>query len=169
MQRPLQFTQNDFLEKADQEININVRGPMHLAVSLLPHLKQKPNATIINVSSVLGIVPFSIINPVYNGTKAFLRFHTMNMRTQLREQMPNVKVVEIAPPTVHTELHREREDPNDNDPSKNKTSLTLEEFMKSVKEGMEDERDVISAGPGVELAKKWDEQFGEQYRKAEKN
>lgn len=86
MQLPLDI--NDFdLDKADQEVSINITGPMHLAMRFLPHFKvspsrqdndcrsyllrqSKPAATIINVGSVLGYVPFSIINPVYNGTKA---------------------------------------------------------------------------------------------------
>jgi short-subunit dehydrogenase involved in D-alanine esterification of teichoic acids len=98
---------NDFdLAKADEEININIRGPMHLAIGLLPHLKSKKSATIVNVSSVLGFVPFSIINPVYNGTKAWLHFWTMNLRTQLAKdgEGRGIQVVEIAPPTVATEL-----------------------------------------------------------------
>lgn len=66
VQRPLDI--NDFsLEKADQEIAININGPMHLAMGLLEHLKGKEKACIMNVSSVLGFIPFSIINPVYNG------------------------------------------------------------------------------------------------------
>lgn len=83
VQRPLEVLKqdaDDFLGKADNEINTNIRGPMHLAVGLLPHLKSKPHALVVNVSSVLGFVPFSIINPVYNGTKAWLHFWSMNLR-----------------------------------------------------------------------------------------
>ncbi len=57
-----------------------------------------------NVTSVLGIVPFSLINPTYNGSKAYMRFYTMALRDQLKDV--NVKIVEIVPPTVATELHR---------------------------------------------------------------
>lgn len=99
VQRPLSFTgmsPEEFLTKADNEVAINVRGPMHLAVGLLPHLRDKRSAVIMNVSSVLGYVPFMILNPVYNGTKAFTHFHTMNMRTQLRQAGCNIKVVEIV-------------------------------------------------------------------------
>lgn len=67
VQRPLDVNEmkpEEFLEKADNEILTNVNGPMHLAVGLLPHLKQKPGAVIINVSSVLGYIPTSVINPV---------------------------------------------------------------------------------------------------------
>lgn len=105
VQRPLEVSDFD-LAKADEEIDINIRGPMHLAIGLLPHFKSKKSATIVNVSSVLGFVPFSIVNPVYNGTKAWLHFWSMNLRTQLGkdEGARGIKVVEIAPPTVETEL-----------------------------------------------------------------
>jgi len=54
VQRPLDVNQFD-LGKADQEIDINIRGPMHLAIAFLDHLKGLPNGGVImNVSSVLG-------------------------------------------------------------------------------------------------------------------
>lgn len=100
VQRPLDYKKmspEDFLEKADNEININVRGPMHLATGLLPHFRTKKAAVIMNISSVLGFIPFSIINPVYNGTKAFVHFNTMNMRTQLAAAGDDmIKVIEIV-------------------------------------------------------------------------
>lgn len=83
VQRPLEVLKQspeEILEKADQEIDINIRGPMHLALGLLEHLKAKEHAVIINVSSILGFVPFSVINPVYNGTKAWLHFWSMALR-----------------------------------------------------------------------------------------
>ena len=67
VQRPLdvnEMSPEEFLEKADQEVAINISGPMHLAVGLLPHFRQKEGAVIMNVSSVLGFIPTSIINPV---------------------------------------------------------------------------------------------------------
>ena len=77
VQRPLDVNDDDpaeFAKKADQEVDINIRGPMHLTLHLLKHFKSKPNALIVNVSSVLGFVPFSVINPVYCGTKAWMHF-----------------------------------------------------------------------------------------------
>jgi len=169
VQRPLDV--NDFdLSKADEEININIRGPMHLTISLLPHLKTKPSATIINVSSVLGFIPFSIINPVYNGTKAWIHFWSMNLRTQLSKnaESKNIRVVEIAPPTVATDLHREREDPDDNKKEKNEGALSVEEFMGFVKKGIEENKEMIAAGMGVGIVNKWYEAFGETYEDAAK-
>ncbi|KAK8879787.1 NAD(P)-binding protein [Apiospora arundinis] len=166
VQRPLQVLKQDpenLLAKADQEININIRGPMHLAVGLLAHFKSKPHALIVNVSSVLGFVPFSIINPVYNGTKAWLHFWSMNLRTQLQDT--NVRVVEIAPPTVATDLHREREDPDDNKKEKNDKSLSVEEFMDEVGKKLEQGDETISAGMGADVVSKWFGAFGDMYPK----
>ncbi|GAM88300.1 hypothetical protein ANO11243_063330 [Dothideomycetidae sp. 11243] len=171
VQRPLDFNETpaeDFLGKADQEIDINIRGPMHLIVQLLPHLKTKPHACIMNVSSVLGFLPFSVINPVYNGTKAWLHMFTMTLRTQLAKDGDKIKVVEIVPPMVGTDLHREREDPDDNKKEKNDIALTVDEFMDAVAKGWKENKDVITAGPGEGILKKWDEAIGQQYEKMAK-
>jgi short-subunit dehydrogenase involved in D-alanine esterification of teichoic acids len=169
VQRPLYIAKDDptdFLDKADQEININIRGPMHLAMLLLEHFKSKPNALIVNVSSVLGFAPFSIINPVYNGTKAWLHFWSINLRAQLKDT--NVKVVEIAPPTVGTDLHRERDDPDDNKKANNSASLDVDEFVQEVVKKWKDGDDLISAGPGVKIVSTWEESMGQIYAKMAK-
>ena len=163
VQRPLDVNNFD-LEKADQEIDINIRGPMHLAIGLLPHLKTKAHPLIVNVSSVLGYIPFSIVNPVYNGTKAWSHFWSMNLRTQLKDT--NVKVIEIAPPTVATELHRERADPDDNKKEKNSSALSVEEFMDEVSKDWLAGHDVIGAGMAKGVIDRWYKEFGPQYEKA---
>lgn len=170
VQRPLQVLKDDpssFLNKADNEIDVNVRGPMHLAVGLLEHLKSKPAALIVNVSSVLGFVPFSILNPVYNGTKAWLHFWTMSLRVQLKDT--NIKVVEIAPPQVGTDLHREREDPDDNKKHKSPSALTVEEFMDEVSQKLERGDETFAAGTGQDMVDKWYESFGETFDQAAKS
>jgi short-subunit dehydrogenase involved in D-alanine esterification of teichoic acids len=167
VQRPLNVNSFDFA-KADQEIDINIRGPMHLAIGFLEHFKSKPSATIVNVSSVLGYIPTSIINPVYNGTKAWLHFWTMTLRTQLGKSSDGkqIKVVEIAPPTVATDLHRDRQDPDDNKKDKNPNSLDVSEFMEYVREGFEADKDTIGAGTSVEVVERWYKEFGSDYEKA---
>jgi short-subunit dehydrogenase involved in D-alanine esterification of teichoic acids len=161
VQRPLDVNKDspaDFIQKADQEIDINIRGPMHLSMYLLSHLKTKPNALIVNVSSVLGFVPFSIINPVYNGTKAWLHFWSMALRTQLKDS--NVRLVEIAPPTVATDLHREREDPDDNKKEKNEAALSVDEFVDEVLRKWKKGDEMIGAGMAGDIVKSWEESMG---------
>ncbi len=169
VQRPLKVLgdKEDFLSKADQEIDINIRGPLHLTMRLLPHLQEKQHPVIINVSSILGFLPFSFINPIYNGTKAWLHFWSLNLRTQLASEKSPIRVVEIAPPTVGTDLHRERDNPDDNKKENNAKALSVDEFISDVAKKLEKGDETISAGPGVAIVDDWYKTFGKQYRDAE--
>ncbi|KAL4999747.1 hypothetical protein BDV10DRAFT_164261 [Aspergillus recurvatus] len=171
VQRPLEVFKTpaeEYLQKADQEIDINIRGPMHLALGLLEHFKTKPSAAIINVSSVLGFIPFSVINPVYNGTKAWLHFWTVTLRTQIEWAglKGQIRVIEIAPPSVETDLHRERENPDDNKKKNNPNSLSIKEFMDEVSRQLEAGEEMIGAGPSANFVRKWYDAYGEPYKRA---
>lgn len=159
VQRPLEV-QNLALEKVDNEININIRGPVHLATAFLDHLKTKKAGVITNVSSVLGFVPYSITTPVYNGSKTLVHFWSETQRVQLKNT--TVRVVEIVPPSVGTDLHRERENPDDNKKHLGANPLTVEEFMEHLAKGLKADQDVISAGPGIALVEKRDKTLREQ-------
>jgi uncharacterized oxidoreductase len=87
--------------KAEAIITTNILGPIRLTAALLPHLQKQPRATIINVTSGLGFVPFPVM-PTYSATKAFLHSYTESLRFQLKGTP--VEVLEIIPPYVQTEL-----------------------------------------------------------------
>jgi uncharacterized oxidoreductase len=89
------------LEELTQEIDVNFTGAVRLAWKFLPHLKKRPNAAIINISSGLAFVPLPIM-PIYCATKAAMHSFTLSLRIQLKNS--SVKVFEIAPPTTQTEL-----------------------------------------------------------------
>jgi short-subunit dehydrogenase involved in D-alanine esterification of teichoic acids len=169
VQRPLDVNSDsaaDFAQKADQEIDINVRGPMHLALHLLPHLKSRPRGVVVNVSSVLGFVPFSLQNPVYNATKAWVHFWSINLRAQL--EGGSVRVVEIAPPTVATDLHRERADPDDNKKEKNDKAMSVEEFVEEVVGKWKKGDEMIGAGMAEGIVKDWEGSMGKVFEKMAK-
>ena len=85
----------------------------------------------------------------------------MNMRTQLKGS--SVRVVEVAPPTVATDLHRDRENPDDNKKENNKQALDLPEFMGFFSKAMKDNRETIGAGMSIDIVDKWYGAFGETY------
>jgi short-subunit dehydrogenase involved in D-alanine esterification of teichoic acids len=171
VQRPFQILGPDYdfdLSKADQEIDTNIRGPLYLSVLLVPHFNSLPDGGVImNVSSVLGYNPYSLVNPVYNGTKAFVHFFSMNLRSQLKQAGSKIKIVEIVPPTVETALHRERMNPDDNKKDHgNAAALSVGEFMEEIVKGWTADRDVCAAGTGHDLVKKWYDAYGEAYTTA---
>jgi len=89
------------LETAEAIITTNLLGPLRLTTALMPHFLKQPSATIFTVSSGLAFVPLAL-TPTYNATKAAIHSYTMSLRYQLRDT--NIKVREIIPPWVATEL-----------------------------------------------------------------
>lgn len=90
----------------------------------------------------------------------------MNLRTQLEQGGANIRVIEIAPPSVSTDLHRERADPDDNKKDKNASALSVEEFMHDVIEAWKADKNIIGAGPSQKVLNRWYGEFGADYDKA---
>jgi len=86
---------------AERTIATNVVAPIKLAAALLPHLRTRPAAALVTVSSGLAFVPRAQ-HPVYSASKAAIHSWTQSLRHQLRAT--SVAVHEIAPPLVATEL-----------------------------------------------------------------
>jgi uncharacterized oxidoreductase len=86
----------------DEEIDINLKGLIYITNAFLPHLLKQPQAQIIQVSSGLALTPLAIA-PIYSATKAAVHSFTVSLRAQLKGT--NVKVIEILPPAVETNLH----------------------------------------------------------------
>jgi uncharacterized oxidoreductase len=87
------------INKIDHEVAVNFLGPLRLTALLLPILKLNENSAVINVSSGLGLVPKKQA-PVYCGTKAAIHIFSKALRYQLQR----VKVFEIIPPLVDTQM-----------------------------------------------------------------
>jgi len=98
IQNWMPFTDPDFMQKAEEELAINVLAPMHLC-----HLFAQLRAlnTIMNVTSGLSFVPLTKV-PVYSATKAFFHSFTLSLRHLLKDS--NVEVIEIIPPALNTDL-----------------------------------------------------------------
>jgi uncharacterized oxidoreductase len=100
-QRVSLLNANEDWEYYQQEIAINLEGPIHLTMLFIPHLVQKEQAAIINISSGLALTPAPWV-PIYSATKAALHSFTTTLRLQLANT--NVSVVEVVPPAVNTDL-----------------------------------------------------------------
>jgi uncharacterized oxidoreductase len=82
-------------------VTTHLGGPIRMSGALIAHLKTRPDPVIINVSSVLAFVPLAP-TAVYSATKAALHSYTLSQRYGLRDA--GLRVIEIAPPWVRTEL-----------------------------------------------------------------
>jgi uncharacterized oxidoreductase len=87
-------------------ITTNLVGPIRVTSALVEHLKGKEDAVIAYTSSVLGFVPMAV-TAVYSATKAALHSYALSQRFLLKDA--GVRVLEIAPPWVRTDLMNSRE------------------------------------------------------------
>ena len=101
--RNLNLNEDRDLTDVTREIEINLSGPIRMVQQFLPHLKTRPGALIVNVSSGLAFVPM-LAAPVYSATKAAMHSYSQSLRGQL--EGTGVTVVELAPPGVETPLFR---------------------------------------------------------------
>jgi uncharacterized oxidoreductase len=91
------------LLSGDDEIEVNFKAYVHMAALFTPLFMGREESAIVNVSSALGFVPIAIM-PIYCATKAAIHSYTMSLRHQLKGTP--VKVYEVIPPTVDTDLDR---------------------------------------------------------------
>lgn len=89
------------LENINQEIATNLSGTIQMVHQFLPHLLKQKSAAVVNVSSGIAFMPYSSA-PIYSASKAGVHAYTQALRLQLEDT--NVKVFEIIPPGVNTNL-----------------------------------------------------------------
>lgn len=109
-------------DEAEQMVTTNLLAPMWLTDALLPQLQGQESAVVMTVTSGLAFVPLASM-PTYSATKAGLHSWTQSLRFQLRKT--KVKVLELVPPYVQTELggEQQRSDPR---------AMPLAEFIDEV-------------------------------------
>jgi len=91
----------------EQEVRINLEAPAILVSLFLPMLARAPEAAIVNVSSGLALVPKASA-PIYCATKAGLHSFSKALRYQFENAGDTIKVFEVFPPLVDTEMTRGR-------------------------------------------------------------
>jgi uncharacterized oxidoreductase len=89
---------DNFYERAKEELQINVEAPLHL-ISLF--IKLDSLTTILNVTSGLSFVPL-VKTPTYSASKSFFHSYTLSLRLLLKPR--NIEVIEIIPPALNTDL-----------------------------------------------------------------
>lgn len=86
-------------------MNTNYFSVIHFTELLLPHLVQKKEAAVINISSIAVFGSHKML-PTYGATKAALHSYTLALR-QTYEEQQNVQIYEVYPPLVNTDFSAE--------------------------------------------------------------
>jgi uncharacterized oxidoreductase len=119
-----------FVDSAERIVTTNLLGPIRLIGAFVEHLQTRPHATIMTVSSGLAFAPL-MVTPTYNATKAAIHMLSESIRLQLADT--SVRVVELEPPAVRTELMPGQETSD--------VAMPLEDFVVEVMELIETQPD----------------------------
>ncbi|KAI9802527.1 MAG: hypothetical protein M1833_001599 [Piccolia ochrophora] len=142
------------LSVIEEEFNTNYISYIHLLTAFLPFFQEKKSqSAMVFTSSGLGLVPM-VRCPNYCATKAALHQFVLTLREQLKEYP--IKIMEIMPPSVRTELHDEKHQP---DIKKGREiGMPLDEFIEGAYQGLVAGQNDIPVG----LAQDWYQAFEPQ-------
>jgi NADP-dependent 3-hydroxy acid dehydrogenase YdfG len=91
-------------EDLDEMMLVNLKSALYGMQAVLPHFRQRGRGHIINVSSMLGRVPFAPVRSAYSAAKHALNALTANLRMELRQESPDIMVSTVHPGVVATEF-----------------------------------------------------------------
>lgn len=155
IQQTLNFTQPAGIDlgRVQQELTTNYTSYIFLLTHLLPHLQSlapRP-AAIVAVSSGLAVVPLPRCAN-YCASKAALHSLMWSMRAQLaadKEKSGHIRVVEVLPPAVQTELHGLQEELRARGPTD--FGMPIEEFTEECWAGLVRADEEVPVGVAREM------------------
>src|SRR5262249_17490092 len=98
--QPSQLTDADM----DDMFRVNVLSAFYGMQEVLPHFRERGSGHVINVSSMLGRVPFATFRSAYSASKHFLNALTANFRDEVQETHPDIQFSLVSPGVVRTEF-----------------------------------------------------------------
>ncbi|SEW44764.1 uncharacterized oxidoreductase [Chitinophaga sp. YR573] len=131
----LGVTNDKHWEGAAYEMNVNYLGVIRLNNLFMDMLKSRKEAAIINTTSILSYVP-SLLEATYSATKTALAFYTKSLREHLHILNSNVKVFELLPPLVATEMTAARDE----------KKMTPEKLVEGLISGLKKDQYTIRVG-----------------------
>jgi short-subunit dehydrogenase len=104
------------IEDINRVMNVNFYGTVYLTKAFLPLFLERPEAHIVNISSMGGFIPFPK-QTIYGAAKAAVKLFTEGLYAELKET--NVRVTVVHPGAIATNitensgLGKPKMDPND--------------------------------------------------------
>jgi NADP-dependent 3-hydroxy acid dehydrogenase YdfG len=97
---PSQLTDQD----VDAMVETNVKSVLYGMQEVLPLFQRQGRGHIINVSSMLGRLPYAVIRSAYCGAKHFVNALTATFREEVQATHPEIQVTLVSPGVVYTEF-----------------------------------------------------------------
>lgn len=97
---PSELTDDD----VDAMMTVNVKSALYGMQEILPHFRERGQGHIINVSSMLGRIPYATARSAYCGAKHFLNALTATFRDEVQKTHPGIQVSLVSPGVVYTEF-----------------------------------------------------------------
>jgi len=91
-------------DDVDEMMRVNLKSALYGMQAVLPHFQARGRGHIINISSMLGRVPFFPPRTAYSASKHALNALTASLRLELRERYPGIHVSTVSPGVVATEF-----------------------------------------------------------------
>ncbi|MFC7395153.1 SDR family oxidoreductase [Scopulibacillus cellulosilyticus] len=106
---PLSYMNKLKIDEWDQMIDVNIKGVLYGIAAVLPHMEERRQGHIINISSLAGH-EVGIGHAVYSGTKFAVRAISEGLRKETYDK--NIRTTIISPGAVSTELSNTITDPD---------------------------------------------------------
>lgn len=99
---PSQLTDDDI----DEVMRLNVKSALYGMQEILPHFKSRGEGHVINISSMLGRIPFAVFRSAYSASKFFLNALTEMFRAEVSATHPEIRFSLVSPGVVRTDFGR---------------------------------------------------------------
>ena len=93
-------------EEWDRVMDINSKGVFLGTKAVIPEMRKTGGGSIVNISSISGIIGQDNIQPVYNASKGAVRLFTKSTAIQYASE--NIRANSVHPGSVATDMNAER-------------------------------------------------------------
>ncbi len=139
-------------DSIERVLNVNLFGPIYMVKAFLPHLLARPEAHIVNVSSMGGFFPVPG-QTLYGASKAAVKLLTEGLYAELIET--NVNVTVVFPGAIATNISKNSGVDigvrSTDEPAHNFSPVTPEIAARTILDGMEKNRFQVYVGKDARM------------------
>lgn len=143
-------------DEIERVMNINFYGCLYMTKTFLPHLMERPEAHVVNISSMGGFIPFPG-QTIYGASKAAVKLLTEGLYAELRGSKVNVTVVHPGAVNTHIMSNSGLATPEEEEASKKEQAgmaLAADKAASMIINGMEKNKFRVLVGKDANMLDK---------------